>query len=67
MYPYHNKILQRIRNNELVEIIDSYIHPTIGKCYLFVFSTPPYTRPIRLHAIYRYEEILKTYPIKKGT
>lgn len=67
MYPYHNRIIQRIKNNELTEIVDNYVHPKIGICTLFVFSTPPFTRPIRHSSLYRYQEILTLYPIKKDT
>lgn len=67
MYPYHNRIIQRIRNNELVEVVENYIHPNIGLCVLFVFNTQPYTRPIRLHALYRYKDILDNFPTKKDT
>ena len=47
MYPYHNRIRQRIKNNELVD----YYH-----C---VFNTPPFLRPIRPARIPEYMEILK--------
>ncbi len=55
MYPYHNRILQRIKNGELIgfEFCDSGEFAMILK-----FSTYPYTRPIREHAVWRYEEIL---------
>ena len=53
MYPYHNKIKQRIRNGELVgyEFVDDY--PGIGECCVLKFSTYPPVRPIRP---YRYAE-----------
>ena len=55
MYPYHNKIIQRIRNGELERIEKGQ-----GEFFaLFVFSTFPYVRPIREHAIWRYEKCLK--------
>lgn len=55
MYPYHNRILQRIKNGELVgfDICDNGEFAVILK-----FSTHPYKRPIREHAVWRYEEIL---------
>ncbi|NLL55698.1 MAG: hypothetical protein GX242_00590 [Clostridiales bacterium] len=65
MYPYHNRIIQRIKNNELIDIIDSYHHSKIGKCVLFVFNTPPYTRPIRYNAMYRYQKVLSAHPLSK--
>ena len=57
MYPYHNRILQRIKNGELIgfEFCD-------GKfALIFHFSTYPFTRPIRPHAVYKYEEILRGF------
>ena len=58
MYPYHNRIMQRIKNGELVgfEFCDD------GEFALILqFSTYPFTRPIRPHAVYKYEEILRGY------
>jgi len=54
MYPYHNRIKQRIKNGELVGILENYNHPRIGLCTLFVFSTPPYTRPVRAQSLNKY-------------
>lgn len=53
MYPYHNKIKQRIRNGELVgfEFVTDY--PGIGECCVLKFCTFPPLRPIRP---YRYAE-----------
>lgn len=56
MYPYHNRIKQRIANGELIRIDDGYGEFAI----VFVFSTYPYTRPIRGHALWRYADILNT-------
>ena len=49
MYPYHNKIKQRIKNKELesYEYLDEY--RGISPCLLLHFSTDPTTRPIREH------------------
>lgn len=58
MYPYHNQIIKRIKNGELTDIIPRYNHHTIGDCTLLVFSTAPFTRPIRPHALYRYADVL---------
>ena len=57
MYPYHNKIKQRIKNNELVkyEYIDKY--KNISPCLLLYFSTAPKVRPIREHRFDEYEKI----------
>ena len=61
MYPYHNKIKQRIKNNELVryEYVEKY--KTISPCLLLHFDTEPKIRPIREHRYKEYEEILKTH------
>ena len=59
MYPYHNKIKQRIRNQELVryEYVDRY--KDISPCLLLYFTTEPKIRPIREHRFLEYEKILK--------
>ncbi|MBL0310604.1 MAG: hypothetical protein IPP77_13320 [Bacteroidetes bacterium] len=59
MYPYHNKIKQRIQNHELIgyEYVDGY--KSISPCLLLYFSTEPKTRPIREHRFEEYEVILK--------
>ena len=58
MYPYHNKIKQRIRNQELVryEYVDRY--KDISPCLLLYFTTEPKIRPIREHRFLEYEKIL---------
>lgn len=58
MYPYHNKIKQRINSGELIryEYVAKYKH--IAPCLLLYFSTEPYIRPIRVHRFEEYEEIL---------
>ena len=57
MYPYHNCILQRIKNGELIgfEFCDGEF------AVILHFSTYPFTRPIRPHAVYKYEEILRGF------
>ena len=59
MYPYHNKIKQRIKNNELVkyEYVDKY--KSISPCLLLYFSTEPMIRPIRIHRFKEYELIIE--------
>ncbi len=59
MYPYHNKIKQRIKNGELVkyEYVDKY--KEISPCLLLFFSTEPMIRPIRVHRFAEYEKIFK--------
>ncbi len=59
MYPYHNKIKQRIKNNELIryEYLNKY--KNISPCLLLHFDREPYTRPIRVHRFKEYEEIFR--------
>lgn len=61
MYPYHNRIKQRIKNNELVryEYVEQY--KTITPCLLLHFSTEPKTRPIREHRYEEYEALIKKF------
>lgn len=58
MYPYHNRIKQRINNQELEswEYVDEY--NGISPCLLLHFSTEPKVRPIREHRFEEYEKIL---------
>ena len=58
MYPYHNKIKQRIRNQELIgyEYVKSY--KKITTCLLLYFNTDPKIRPIREHRFEEYKQIL---------
>ena len=64
MYPYHNKIKQRINNNELIryEYVEKY--KNISPCLLLHFSTEPKIRPIREHRFKEYEELFNK--ITKG-
>jgi len=57
MYPYHNKIKQRIRQGELVgyEYVDKY--KQISPCLLLHFSTEPKVRPVREHRFEEYNKI----------
>jgi hypothetical protein len=58
MYPYHNKIKQRIKNKELAryEYLEKY--KDISPCLLLHFDTEPKTRPIRAHRFKEYEKLL---------
>lgn len=58
MYPYHNRIKQRIDSKELTgyEYVESY--KKIKPCLLLYFSTEPKIRPIRQHRFKMYETIL---------
>ncbi len=64
MYSYHNRIKQRIRNGELIGIEKSRDE---RYTYVFIFSTPPYTRPIRPRAVARYIDILNSHEIIPST
>lgn len=58
MYPYHNKIKQRIKNGELIgyRFVEDY--PNIGECLLLEFNSTPFVRPIRPHKYSEYVDIL---------
>lgn len=58
MYPYHNKIKQRIKNGELLkfEFVDKY--KNISPCLVLYFDTEPNVRPIREHRFEEYRLLL---------
>ena len=58
MYPYHNKIKQRIKNNELTRYEFVHNYNSISPCLLLYFSTEPNIKPIREHRFQEYEELL---------
>lgn len=59
MYPYHNRIKQRIANGELTshEYVDGYKHIK-GNVLLLYFSTEPMVRPIREHKFNEYQNLI---------
>jgi len=59
MYPYHNKIKQRIKNGELIkfEFVDKY--KNISPCLVLYFKTEPYIKPVREHRFPEYKIILQ--------
>ncbi len=63
VYPYHNKIKQRIKNRELVsyEYVDKY--KDISPCLLLYFNTKPDLRPIRKHKFKEYQSLLDRYKL----
>ncbi len=65
MYPYHNRIKQRIKNNELIkyEYVEKY--KNISPCLLLFFSTEPKIRPIREHRFDEYEKFFKELDVKQ--
>ena len=58
MYPYHNKIKQRIRNGELTGWYITDYYPNIGAAIVLEFSTTPQKRPIRPYRWIEYIPIL---------
>ena len=56
MYPYHNRIKQRIANGELIGYYYTDSYPKIGEALVLQFSTYPPLRPIRPH---RYAEYMR--------
>lgn len=54
MYPYHNRIKQRINNGELIGFEKGNGEFAI----ILLFSTQTFTRPIRPHALWQYKDIL---------
>lgn len=58
MYPYHNRIRQRIKNGELVDHYFTDSYPRIGSALVLVFSTAPHFRPIRPHRWAEYMEMI---------
>ncbi|WP_392420946.1 hypothetical protein ACF3OE_06180 [Capnocytophaga canis] len=65
MYPYHNKIKQRINNGELIkyEFVEKY--KNISPCLLLYFRTEPFVRPVREHRFEEYKQILDGFEKNK--
>ncbi len=64
MYPYHNIIKKRIKNDELIgyDFVNDY--KNIGECLVLYFNSPPFVRPIRPHKYFEYAEILSDWKKK---
>ncbi len=58
MFPYHNRIKQRIKNGELVDFYYTENRKGIGECLVLVFNTEPIERPIRPYRYSEYSDIL---------
>lgn len=58
MYPYHNRIKQRIRAGELTSYHWDNNYPRIGPALVLEFSTYPFVRPIRPDHWQDYDGIL---------
>lgn len=65
MYPYHNRILQRIQNGEMVayQYVDRY--KDITPCLLLHFKTEPFVRPIRSHRFEKYEQLFDEMKLRE--
>lgn len=61
MYPYHNRIRQRIRAGELRGYYFTDRYPGIGRALVLEFWTPPFFRPIRPHRFAEYLKILEEW------
>ena len=61
MYSYHNTIKKRIKNGELIGIKKANDN---SFAFVLIFSTPPFFRPIRKHAVYRYLSLLVKFNFK---
>lgn len=57
MYPYHQRIRQRITNGEFIKAQREQ-HSRIGECVILYFNTFPYTRPIRPHRYKDYPDVI---------
>lgn len=66
MYPYHNRIRQRIHAGELIDHYFTDDYPSIGEALVLVFSTPPFKRPIRPHRWADYVDILAEWAKQRG-
>jgi len=58
MYPYHNKIKQRIKNGELIGWYIDDDYPKIGRALVLIFNAEPFKRPIREYRWREYAPIL---------
>lgn len=58
LYPYHNRIKQRIYAGELLRYEYVRDYPRIGEALVLYFSTHPPVRPIRPHRYAEYLPIL---------
>lgn len=61
MYPYHNRIKQRIQAGELRSYYYDPQYPRIGSALVLVFATAPIKRPIRPHRWAEYLPLLEGY------
>ena len=58
-YNYHAKNIRRIRAGELIAVGKSTDE---NFAFILLFSTPPFTRPVRPHSAHKYEEFFLDAP-----
>ncbi len=61
IYPYHNRIKQRIRAGELISYSYRDDYPGIGRALVLVFRTEPFLRPIRPERFEEYMPLLSAW------
>lgn len=61
MYPYHGRIIQRIKAGELTNWYFTNDYPGIGEALVLVFGTMPFLRPVRPERYAEYADILAEY------
>lgn len=66
MYPYHNRIKQRIKDGELIDFYYTKNRKGIGECLILVFNTEPRERPIRPYKYNEYSDILAEWKREIG-
>ena len=65
MYSYHNRIKQRISNNECSGYYETENHNGIKPALVLVFKTEPFLRPIRSHRFKEYQDVIIFNQIKR--
>lgn len=58
MYPYHNRIKQRIRAGELINYRFEKNYPRIGECMVLEFCTWPQRRTVRIERLVEYVRVM---------
>ena len=64
MYPYHNRIKQRIKAGELVGFHFVTDYPRIGEALVLEFGRPPLRRPVRPYRWPEYKAILEQWRLE---
>lgn len=66
MYPYHNKIKQRIHNGELIKYEFVSVYKQIASALVLYFNTYPYVRPVRQHRFEEYRKLFEELGLREG-